>query len=89
MNPTSVTHEIYTNAVATMILVGPVLLLAGLAGLLVGILQAVTQIQDQTLAQIIKLVVASIVLFTLGARLSIPLVTHSEELFRNFHLIVR
>lgn len=89
MNSTTITHELYASAMATAVLAGPVLLIAGVAGLVVGLLQAVTQIQDQTLGQIIKLAVASLALLFLGARLSMPLVAHAEELFKTFHLIVR
>jgi flagellar biosynthesis protein FliQ len=89
MNSTNISQELYSSAMSIAVLAGPVLAIAGLTGLVVGLLQAVTQIQDQTLGQILKLFVVSLVLLFMGARLSTPLLNHSETLFKNFHLIVK
>jgi flagellar biosynthetic protein FliQ len=51
---------------ATLVLVGPVLLVGALAGLLTSILQAVTQIQEQTLSFIPKVAASILVLVVLG-----------------------
>jgi flagellar biosynthetic protein FliQ len=51
---------------ATLVLVGPVLLVGALAGLLTSILQAVTQIQEQTLSFIPKVAASILVLVALG-----------------------
>jgi flagellar biosynthetic protein FliQ len=48
------------------VLVGPVLLVGALAGLLTSILQAVTQIQEQTLSFIPKVAASILVLVVLG-----------------------
>ncbi len=50
----------------TIVLVGPVLLTGAIAGLLTSILQAVTQIQEQTLSFIPKVAASIIVLVILG-----------------------
>jgi type III secretory pathway component EscS len=63
----------------------PVLLLAGGLGLLIGLLQAVTQIQDSTMPQIIKIMAVSGLLLFFGQALSGPIVHHSEEIFSTFH----
>ncbi len=89
MNLTAITHEIYTSFMSVMILCGPILGFTGLAGLLIGLIQAVTQIQDQTLSQVLKLAVAALLLLTMGAKLAMPLFNHAEDLFKNFHMIVR
>jgi type III secretion protein S len=89
MNATSVTQELYSAAMATAVLAGPVLAVAGLAGLLIGLLQAVTQIQDQTFGQIIKLFIVSLMLLFLGSRLVLPLLNHSETLFKSFHIMTK
>jgi len=50
----------------TVLLVGPVLLVGALAGLITSVLQAVTQIQEQTLAFVPKLAASIAVLLVLG-----------------------
>jgi type III secretion protein S len=89
MNTAVMTHEVQTSMMSALILAGPILGVLGIIGLLIGLLQAVTQIQDQTLGQIIKLGVASVLLIVAGPRLATPLVNHAEELFKTFHMIVR
>ena len=51
---------------ATLVLVGPVLLVGAVAGLLTSILQAVTQIQEQSLSFIPKVAASILVLVALG-----------------------
>jgi type III secretion protein S len=83
------TPYIYQSAIAMLILCGPILAVAAIAGLMMGLLQAVTQIQDQTLPQIVKILVVSATVFFLGFRLSSPLMEFSRDIFNNFHTIVR
>ncbi|MGL4728390.1 MAG: flagellar biosynthetic protein FliQ [Bosea sp. (in: a-proteobacteria)] len=78
-------EHIYRSAVAMMAIGVPVLLVAGGLGLLTGLLQAVTQIQDSTFPQIIKILAVSALLLFFGHALSGPIVTHSEEIFATFH----
>jgi type III secretion protein S len=84
-----ITPYIYQSAVAMLILCGPILAVAAAAGLMMGLLQAITQIQDQTLPQIIKILVVSATVFFLGFKLSSPLMEFSRDVFNNFHTIVR
>ena len=57
-------------------------LLASLAvGLVVGVLQAATQIQDQTLSFVPKLVVVLLVLIAMGPVLGTQLVRFTQALF--------
>jgi flagellar biosynthetic protein FliQ len=51
---------------ATVVLVGPVLVAAAVAGLLTSILQSVTQIQEQTLTFLPKIAASILVLVALG-----------------------
>jgi flagellar biosynthetic protein FliQ len=50
----------------TVLLVGPVLVVGAAAGLITSVLQAVTQIQEQTLAFVPKLAASIAVLLVLG-----------------------
>ena len=51
---------------ATLVLVGPVLIAGALAGLLTSILQAVTQIHEQTLTFLPKIAASILVLVAFG-----------------------
>jgi type III secretion protein S len=55
------------NALLTVLMIcGPVLLVAVAVGLTIGLLQALTQIQDQTLPQAVKILVILGMLVVLG-----------------------
>jgi type III secretory pathway component EscS len=82
-----IVDHIYRSALAMMVLGLPVLLVAGGLGLLTGLLQAVTQIQDSTFPQIIKIFAVSAVLLFFGHALSGPILHHAEEIFSTFHKV--
>ncbi|WP_106743488.1 flagellar biosynthetic protein FliQ [Yoonia maritima] len=63
------------------IIAGIPLAVATVVGLVISIFQAVTQIQDQTLAQTAKIVSIAFVLLTFGGYLVSPLMTHTANLF--------
>jgi type III secretory pathway component EscS len=56
-------------------------------GLIISILQAITQIQDQSLAQTAKIVTIGFVLLSFGGWLVTPLVISSAVLFDTFATI--
>lgn len=72
------------QALLTMLLISSPLLIAGmLVGLVIGLAQAVTQIQEQTVAFVPKLV-AMVVVFLLALPwLVTQMVQYSEELISN------
>jgi type III secretion protein S len=76
----------HLNTVLVMILYlsAPVLGVAALVGLTVGLLQAVTQIQDQSLPQTLKLVAILLTIVTLGGALSHPLLRETRRIFDEF-----
>jgi type III secretion protein S len=79
-----------TSALLTVLLVsGPVLLAAVVLGLLVGILQAATQIQDQTLPLTVKLFTILIVLIVLGPLLASQIVTQASSVLDEFPVLTR
>jgi len=58
--------ELFRTAIFfALILIGPVLLAAAATGLIIGFLQAVTQLHDQSLSFVPKLVVMSLVILLL------------------------
>jgi type III secretion protein S len=72
-----------------MLLALPPLIAAMTVGLIVGILQAVTQIQDQSLPIAIKLLVVIVVLMFAGPLLVQPLIRESGLLFDSFPTMTR
>ncbi len=63
---------------------GPPLLASLLVGFVVGVVQAATQIQDQTLAFVPKLLVVAVTLLAMGPVLGAQLVRFSQALFLAF-----
>jgi flagellar biosynthetic protein FliQ len=66
MSPETVSELARQALWTTVLLVGPVLLVGAFAGLITSVLQAVTQIQEQTLAFVPKLAASIGVLLVLG-----------------------
>ena len=89
MSPDTLANEIYSSMIATAVLGGPILAIAASLGLLLGFIQAVTQIQDQTFPQIVKIAVVSAVLIFFGLKLAYPLYDHTLRLFSGFPVMVR
>jgi flagellar biosynthesis protein FliQ len=72
------------QAMLTALLVGAPILLAGiLVGLFIGLAQALTQVQDQTVAFVPKLVAMAAVLLLCLPWLIQKMVEYSESLFTN------
>jgi flagellar biosynthetic protein FliQ len=67
-----------------LLLSGPPLLASMLVGLVVGVLQAATQIQDQTLSFVPKLLVVMVVLVAMGPVLGGQLVRFTQALLTAF-----
>ncbi|MFQ6550988.1 EscS/YscS/HrcS family type III secretion system export apparatus protein [Aestuariibius insulae] len=71
------------------ILAGIPLAVATVSGLLVAFFQAITQIQDQTLSQTVKIAAIAIILISFSSALVGPLLTSTRTVFNDFHMIVR
>lgn len=89
MDPNLILSEINASAMATFIFVGPLLIAAAIIGLLIAVFQAATQIQEQTISQIVKILVLSAGLIASGGALISPLVQHSEHILNDFPQMVR
>ena len=59
----------------------PVIIAATAVGLIVGLVQTLTQIQDQTLPHAVKLLAVAGVVIVLGGALSMRLVAFATEVF--------
>lgn len=67
--------------IVSLMLAAPALGVAMVVGMLVGLLQAVTSIQEQTLAFVPKLIGIILVLILLGHWMLRLLITYSAEMF--------
>ncbi len=65
----------------------PPILVASIVGILVSLIQAITQLQEQTLAFGIKLLAVVLTLFFMGGWLTGELLRYSEEIFNRFYII--
>ncbi|MBO1510399.1 flagellar biosynthesis protein FliQ [Metabacillus bambusae] len=72
----------------TLIVCGPLLLLALVIGLVVSIFQATTQIQEQTLAFIPKIVAVLLGLIFFGPWMLSTLVSYAQDIFGNLNRFV-
>ncbi|NLI94183.1 MAG: flagellar biosynthesis protein FliQ [Peptococcaceae bacterium] len=74
--------NIAKEAIGTAIIVGgPILLISLLVGLIVSIFQAMTQIQEQTLSFIPKLLCIAIILLLLGPWMLNVMTAYTSNLF--------
>lgn len=72
----------------TLIVAGPLLLLALVVGLIVSIFQATTQIQEQTLAFIPKIVAVLIGIVFFGPWMLSHLLTYASNILQNLNQFV-
>lgn len=72
----------------TLLVVGPLLILALAVGLLVSIFQATTQIQEQTLAFIPKIVAVLVGLIFFGPWMLTIMIEFTADLFQNLNQFV-
>lgn len=73
----------------TLVLSLPVLAVSLLVGLLVSLAQAVTQVQEQTLSFVPKLIAVGLVLVLLGPSMGRELGRFTERLYRSIPELVR
>lgn len=80
--------DILRNAFMTIIITsGPILLVALTIGLIISILQATTQIQEQTLSFVPKIVAVLLALIVFGSFIINTLITFTTNIFQMIPLI--
>lgn len=81
MNTAAVTDVMRDAVGITLKLGGPMLILSMLVGVVIAILQAVTQIHEQTIAFVLKLIVVVLVLLLGGGWMLETLQDYTREIF--------
>jgi type III secretion protein S len=89
MDNTELVHQLNVILLLVLYLSAPVLGVAAAVGLIVGLLQAVTQIQDQSLPQTLKLVAILLTIGLLGPLLATSLVHATRDIFDEFPVIAQ
>lgn len=84
METTTFTTFLLQFMMNVILLAGLPLAAATVAGVVVSAFQAVTQIQDQTLSQTVKIAVITFILISFGAGLISPLLNSTQLLFDSF-----
>jgi type III secretion HrpO family protein len=80
----SIYNEAYTALVLILYLSLPAVLAASVIGLVVGLLQALTQIQDQTIQHALKLIGVVIVIVATSGWVGGELLAYTNRIFENF-----
>ena len=65
----------------------PPIIVASLIGILLSLIQAITQLQEQTLTFGVKLLAVGLTLFLMGKWLSGEILQYSEDIFNRFYLL--
>ena len=74
----------YQALLLILILSGPPILISTVLGLFVAVFQAATQIQEQTLSTMVKLVAVVVTLLALGGWLGAQIYQYTANIFYNF-----
>jgi len=74
----------YQSLLLILLLSGPPILISTLLGLIVAIFQAATQIQEQTLSFMVKLVAVILTLLFMGGWLAAQIMQFTNNIFLNF-----
>lgn len=89
MTQTFVIHLVRESLFMILLLAGPVMAAALLIGLVISVLQATTQIQDQMLNMAPKIVAVFIIMLVLGAWMLNIAITFTANIFNQIPNIVR
>lgn len=89
LNDTALTQELQKALFLFASIAGPPLAVAVVVGLMVGLLQAVTQLQDQTMPLTFKVVAVCATLLLMATTLFPPLLTFTESLLDGFPAMTR
>lgn len=89
MGSAGLVQQLYESFMTGMIIAAPPMLAAVVIGVLLAVIQAATQIQDQSLPQLVKILVILLVLIVGGVPMTTPLFEYSRNLFASFHTMTR
>ncbi|MEI8329171.1 MAG: type III secretion system export apparatus subunit SctS [Chlamydiia bacterium] len=78
-------HQLsYQALLLILLLSGPPIIISTILGLFVAVFQAATQIQEQTLSFMVKLVAVMLTLLIMGGWLGSQIMQYTSNIFMNF-----
>jgi type III secretion protein S len=86
MSGSDITSYLVQALYLTLILSMPTILVAAIVGTLFSLLQALTQIQEQTLSFAVKLIAVGLVLFLTAGWMGSELVLYTNSVFSQFEI---
>ena len=89
MNTTNIVHHAGTAVLLVLLLSLPPILVATVVGVIVSLIQALTQIQEQTLPFAIKLVAVVVVMVATAPWLGSQLSEYTIRIFDDFPMLTR
>ncbi len=84
MFKTQIIQLAYQGLLLILVLSAPPILVSMVFGLFVAVFQAATQIQEQTLSFVVKLVAVVLILMFMGGWLGAQILTFADNIFKNF-----
>ena len=84
MSPTTAIQQITDAMLLTMILSMPPIVVASVVGIVVSLLQALTQVHEQTLSFAIKLIAVAVTIALISGYLGSAMLTYTLKLFDEF-----
>mgnify|MGYP001765984455 FL=1 len=88
MSPEDAMFQITESMMLVMILSMPPILVASVVGVLVSLLQALTQVQEQTLSFAVKLIAVALTIVAMAGILGSEILNYTIKLFDEFPSIV-
>jgi type III secretion protein S len=84
MSPDVALHQITESMVLVMLLSMPPIVVASVVGIVVSLLQALTQVQEQTVSFAIKLVAVAITIAAMASLFGSEMLKYTLKLFNDF-----
>ncbi len=86
MEATAINYAVQALYLVLMLSLPPIVV-ASVVGIVFSLIQAITQLQEQTLSFGVKLIAVIATLFVLGGWLCGEILRYSMEIFNNFYLL--
>jgi len=84
MSPDIALQQLTQAMVLVMVMSLPPIIVASVVGILVSLLQALTQVQEQTISFAIKLIAVAVTLAAMAGLLGSEMVNFADKLFTDF-----
>ncbi|MDY0226425.1 MAG: EscS/YscS/HrcS family type III secretion system export apparatus protein [Proteobacteria bacterium] len=86
MEVTAINYAVQALYLVLMLSLPPIVV-ASVVGIIFSLIQAITQLQEQTLSFGVKLIAVIATLFVMGGWLSGQILRYATEIFNNFYLL--